>query len=96
MISYDVLPVRSVKAKLFFSGASNVLAGLDDDDTVTNCEIIPHILLCVSHEIDNDVAQTSFTAIALIDGGPVALLILFITTYMIISYQLLSKFLRYS
>ena len=45
---------------------------------MTNCEITPDILLyvCVFHEIDIDVAQTSFTAIiALIDGGPVVLLI---------------------
>ena len=78
MISYDVLLVRSVKVKLFFSVASNVLALLNDDDIVTNCEITAHILLYVSHEIDNDVAQTSFTAIAPIDGGPVAILIYYI------------------
>ena len=61
---------------LFFSVASNVLALLDDDDIVTNCEITPHILLYVFHEIDIDVTQTSFPAIiALIDGGPVVLLI---------------------
>ena len=61
--------------KLFFSVASNVLALLLGDDIVTNCEITPHVLLCVSHEIDSDVAQTSFTTIAVIDGGPVALLV---------------------
>ena len=87
-----MLLLRSVKGKLFFSVASNVLALLDDDDIVTSCEITPHILLYVYvfHEIDIDVAQTSFTAIiALIDGGPV-----FITTYVIISYQILSKLLH--
>ena len=72
MTLYDVLLFKSVKEKLLLSEVSNVLAALDDDDIVTSCVITPHSgKVSVSHEIDNDVAQTSVAAILTIDGGPV-------------------------
>ena len=69
-----MLLLRSVKMKVLLSVVSNVLALLivDESDIVINCVITPHTgWISASHEIDNEVAQTSVATILPIDGGPV-------------------------